>query len=54
MFFFLVLISLENKGFIYVAAFVYGLFYNSQWAPALEFSAEVAYPVGEANANGVL
>ena len=54
MFIFLVLITLQNTGFIYVSAFLYGLFYNSQWAPALEFSAEVAYPVAEANANGIL
>jgi hypothetical protein len=49
--------ALQNRIYIlvfYFISFLFGFFNNSQWGPGLEFSCEIAYPVGEANANGFL
>jgi hypothetical protein len=50
------LIVLQNKNIttVYVISFFLGLFFNTQWAPALEYGAEIAYPVGEASSAGIL
>ncbi len=51
---FLIVLKSKNLSFVYFTAFCLGLFFNTQWAPALEFGAEIAYPVGEANSAGAL
>ena len=52
----LLLISLEIKNLVVLICFslFLGIFLQMYWAPSLEFSCEIVFPTGEANANGNL
>lgn len=51
---FLFSLMLQSVGFLYFFSTIYGFFLQMYWGPCLEFSCEMVFPIGEANANGNL
>ena len=52
--FLLLSLALQNYSILFCFSMILGFFLQMYWAPSLEFSCELVFPIGEANANGNL